>query len=646
MSAKGLTFKNHLDLQQKELRDAAMEVAAVRTNGYKKGIFYYRSDNNVPYVNVGDETTGDWRPMITLFGVLADVQPVGAANATGTSNNVARADHVHAHGNQAGGSLHALVVSGGDAGFMSGTDKSRVDTLWTNFSPYTVTNDGTFANPTDSKVVTQLAIKTYFDTRLTGVKKLIGGIDCSANPNYPAAAKGDTYVVTVAGKIGGAGGITVNIGDEIVCQADSAGGDQATAGADFFILESNRDQATETTLGVIRLATQAEVNAGTDDSRAVTPLKLKTFADAGYIRNQIAALQAASAAIDGKLLIGSLTFQGASSNKLGVKQTVGDWAVQFEGHTAAGNSFGLKIVAGTNASDAGLLVTNSSNNRNYLKVAGDGLVSVSDEIGFAKLHIAGKGANDGDIAAELRLGRTNGVAIKAFQSGADDDVQGLKIYVHPSQTGTDPEALAVTINPDKSAKFESAIEATIAKLTGIASGAVTDSVVVIDGTGLIKKLGSFTEEVQDAIGNAAFYQDTNTVNITYDDANNRLQADLNYQDSTTVNFSDSASGLKADVLYDSTTLEVNANGLNVKPGVFNKASFTATFNATTSWTQSGDQYYIDFTHGLANSNPGVTVWEDGTNDEVVHIRIIKQSATAVRIITDAGRFAGKITITP
>lgn len=40
--------------------------------------------------------------------------------------------------------------------------------------------------------------------------------------------------------------------------------------------------ASETVSGIAELATQAETNAGTDDARIVTPLKLKTFADAAY----------------------------------------------------------------------------------------------------------------------------------------------------------------------------------------------------------------------------------------------------------------------------------------------------------------------------------------------------------------------------
>jgi len=67
----------------------------------------------------------------------ATPQPVGLTGAAGTSGDAARADHVHAHGNQPGTSLHALATTSG-AGFMSAaqfdlldgaTDQDSADTL-------------------------------------------------------------------------------------------------------------------------------------------------------------------------------------------------------------------------------------------------------------------------------------------------------------------------------------------------------------------------------------------------------------------------------------------------------------------------------------------------------------------------------------
>lgn len=58
---------------------------------------------------------------------LSDAAPssLGTA-ASGTTVDASRADHVHAHGNQAGGALHAAATTS-TAGFMAATDKTKLD---------------------------------------------------------------------------------------------------------------------------------------------------------------------------------------------------------------------------------------------------------------------------------------------------------------------------------------------------------------------------------------------------------------------------------------------------------------------------------------------------------------------------------------
>lgn len=67
-----------------------------------------------------------------------------------------------------------------------------------------------------------------------------GVIDCAASPNYPAANAGHMLKVSVAGKIGGASGIVVEVGDILVCTNDStASGTQAAVGAYWTIEQAN-----------------------------------------------------------------------------------------------------------------------------------------------------------------------------------------------------------------------------------------------------------------------------------------------------------------------------------------------------------------------------------------------------------------------
>jgi hypothetical protein len=73
---------------------------------------------------------------------------------------------------------------------------------------------------------------------------LKGGLDCSSNPNYPAASAGWTYKITVSGKIGGSSGINVEIGDIVICYIDnSPSGDHTTVGNNWFIVQNNIDGA-------------------------------------------------------------------------------------------------------------------------------------------------------------------------------------------------------------------------------------------------------------------------------------------------------------------------------------------------------------------------------------------------------------------
>jgi hypothetical protein len=100
----------------------------------------------------------------------------------------------------------------------------------------TLDTDGTLAANSDTTLATQKAVKTAITAAVTGLLDLKGTTDCSANPNYPAASKGDYYVVTVAGKIGGASGTTVAVGDVYFAIADNAGGTQASVGSSWDIL--------------------------------------------------------------------------------------------------------------------------------------------------------------------------------------------------------------------------------------------------------------------------------------------------------------------------------------------------------------------------------------------------------------------------
>ena len=138
----------------------------------------------------------------------------------------------------------ASVAWGAITGTLSSqTDLQSALNLKSNLNSPTFT--GTPAAPTASggTNTTQLAttafVQSAVSSAVSGLLELKGNLDCSANPNYPAASAGDTYYVSVAGKVGGASGVTVAVGDAIVCKADNAGGTEGSVGSSWFVLEKN-----------------------------------------------------------------------------------------------------------------------------------------------------------------------------------------------------------------------------------------------------------------------------------------------------------------------------------------------------------------------------------------------------------------------
>jgi hypothetical protein len=160
-------------------------------------------------------------------------------------------------------------------------------TQWVNET--VIINDYTTAGLASSSWVTNnfVDINTFINStqgiidqinQLSSIDTLKAPDAYSPNGSYPTThfgdpiESGDTWRITNNGTLGS---VLVNTEDLLIALTDLP----LQNGTNFMVVESNRDQATESFMGVAKIATTAEVTAGVNDTNYVTPLKLQSKID-------------------------------------------------------------------------------------------------------------------------------------------------------------------------------------------------------------------------------------------------------------------------------------------------------------------------------------------------------------------------------
>lgn len=212
--------------------------------------------NNLSGTNTGDETTATIKTKLGTASALVDGYLLSTDwtifnNKVATTRNISTTAPLQGGGDLSANRTLSITQAGVTTdGYLSTTDwnifNNKQNTL--GFTPENISNKSTDVNLGTSNTLypTQNAVKVYTDNLLGNANALVykGVVDCSTNPNYPAANAGELYIVSVAGKIGGASGITVEAGDMLICNTDNTiTGTQASVGTYWNVIQKNIDGA-------------------------------------------------------------------------------------------------------------------------------------------------------------------------------------------------------------------------------------------------------------------------------------------------------------------------------------------------------------------------------------------------------------------
>lgn len=281
-----MKFTNTVDVQQNNVINILIDPRPTAPAGGKQGQFYYNTTNNVFYKHDGNE----WLPVAGLTGVSSENNSVlvevinGIAdlginvdNATleiDSSTGVVKIKDLGVTTNKlADSSVTTIKITDKAVTFAKIQDVPTMTVIGRVVagtgvaSAISIINTNDMSGASNTNLATAGSTKAYIDSLVAGIGSLIGSFDANTSTTFPGTAttkKGDYWYVTVAGTVNG---ISLNVGDVLVANKANP---STTNPNDWIFLETNRDQATTTVLGLVMLATTAEVQEGTNNTKAIT----------------------------------------------------------------------------------------------------------------------------------------------------------------------------------------------------------------------------------------------------------------------------------------------------------------------------------------------------------------------------------------
>ena len=274
-------FLVDIDLVKNQLLNAVVHVLPTAPGTPTEGQIYYNSTDETLYIR----TSGTWLDLsdtgagATNLSFSRDGSTVTVESDTGTNTILPGAttslagvmiatDKVKLNGIETG----ADVTDSANVDAAGAVMNSDASTAAMSF----VIDEGNMISNSATRVPTQQSVKTYVDNAVAGGMTFIGDYNAGTNsPNLTSSPvgvkKGDTYVISNPGTFFAE---SVQAGDQITAKQDDP-----TTLAHWTVVNKNIPDivtASTTAQGIIELATQTEVNTGTDTTRAVTPATLQS----------------------------------------------------------------------------------------------------------------------------------------------------------------------------------------------------------------------------------------------------------------------------------------------------------------------------------------------------------------------------------